>query len=199
MTFNLQVLQTKLAKYCRKFVSRDSSVILTLIEDFKSFCSVSVHQLLVIEADKNAGICIVNQRDYNNEVLRQLNDLSTFHPSTRTAFELDMVKYIDHVSIFSKSLLPEYNINKFKFKVNLPANFYIMPKVYKPFDKFPKGRPTSSTYRKDKYASKLLYLCLRPALMEVEDLLIDTQHFLLELGNVRLQPNIKYIFATVDV
>lgn len=196
--FNVKVIRKQFESYCRKYHVLDAAIFSNLVQDFNAFCEKN--NVMIIEADKNAGICIVNIDDYNNEALRQLNDLSTYHPSTKTAFELDMIKYNDHFSIFEKNLPDNYRMRSLRFETNTPAKFYILPKVHKPFETFPKGRPISSTFRKNnKYVSKLLDQVLRPSLMDVDDLLIDTQHFLLELETVCLDTTRKYHLVSVDV
>ncbi len=168
------------------------------INDFKQF--LTSNRLLVVEADKNAGVCIVDKKDYENEVLRQLNDMKSYFPTTNTHFELSMVEFRDKLKIFDKLMPDNFKLCKFLSIENRPANFYILPKIHKPFDLFPKGRPISSTFTKtNKYASKFLDLILKPSLNQVEDLLIDTQHLLLLLNEVKLDKNKKYTLVTVDV
>lgn len=196
--FNVKSLTKQFDIYCSKFRAKDAQIFTNLVQDFNTFCRIN--NVMITEADKNAGICIVNVNDYHNEALRQLNDLSTYHPSTRTAFELDMIKFNDHLSIFEKKLPTNYRMKSVRFHVNNPAKFYILPKIHKPYETFPKGRPISSTFKKNnKYVSRLLDQVLRPSLMEIGDLLIDTQHFLLELETIQLDPSRKYHLASVDV
>jgi len=158
------------------------------------------HNLKVIESDKNAGICIVNNENYDEEVFRQLNDTSIYQPSTRSHFELAMIEYKDRLKLFDKTMPEKVKLSHLEFSDDKPARFYILPKVHKPFEHFPKGRPISSTFSKtNKYSSKLLDFLLKPCLNEVSDLLIDTQHFLLLLNNLKLDPAKKYALVTIDV
>ncbi len=196
--FNVSSIKDDLIKFCGKFKGLDEKIFDDIISDFRIFCNDN--NLLVIEADKNAGICIVNKCDYDQEVLRQLNDLNTYHPSTNTAFELGMIEFNDKANQFYKKIPENFNLKYLKFDNEQPAKFYILPKVHKAFDKFPKGRPISSTFHKsNKYVSRLLDNILRPCLYEVTDLLIDTQHFLLLLENVTLRHDRNYHLVTVDV
>lgn len=168
------------------------------INNFKLF--LTKNRLVVVEADKNAGVCIVNKEDYDKEVLRQLNDLNSYFPSTNTHFELSMIEFRDKLKIFDKTMPQNFKLCKFLTNDNKPANFYILPKIHKQFDLFPKGRPISSTFLKtNKYASKLLDFVLKPSLNQVQDLLIDTQHLLLLLDEVKLDRNKNYTLVTVDV
>lgn len=168
------------------------------IKDFKEF--LVINNLLVVEADKNAGVCIVNQDDYDNEVLKQLRDLKSYFPTTQAHFGFSMIEFRDKIKIFDKIMPENYKLGKFLIEENKPASFYILPKIHKPFEIFPKGRPISSTYHKtNKYASKLLDFVLKPSIIQVDDLLIDTQHLLLLLDNVKLSVDKKYTLVTVDV
>lgn len=168
------------------------------INKLKVYCEQ--HCLKIVEADKNAGICIVNKTDYDNEVLKQLNNLTIYHPSTHTHFEYGMIQFKDRVKLFEKVLPTELKLSRFHSTEDRPAKFYILIKIHKKYDSFPKGRPISSTVCKtNKPASKLLDLLLKPCLNSVSDLLIDTQHFLLLLNNLKLNPTKKYALVTVDV
>lgn len=169
-----------------------------IISDLKAFCIL--HNILIIEADKNAGICIVKKEDYETEVLRQLNDLNTYHPSTKSQFNLSMIEFRDKLKRFDKSINSKKKISYLLSSEDNPANFRILPKIHKPFEHFPKGRPISSTSSKfNKFASKLLDFELKPCLADIKDLLIDTQHFLLLINEVKLDPKRKYAFVTVDI
>ncbi len=109
------------------------------IKDFKEF--LVKNKLLVVEADKNAGVCIVNQIDYDNEVLKQLNDLKPYFPTTEAHFGFSMIEFRDKLKLFDKIMPNNYKLSRFLIEENKPANFYILPKIHKPFDTFPKGRP----------------------------------------------------------
>jgi hypothetical protein len=111
-----------------------------------------------------------------------------------------MIQFNDKLNVFAKKLPSDLNVHRLSFQSNNPAKFYILPKVHKPFAVFPKGRPISSTFRKNnKYVSRLLDLVLKPCMYEISDLLIDTQHFLLSLQMVKLSPDRKYKLITIDV
>jgi len=154
----------------------------------------------IIEADKNAGICIVDCDDYDKEVLRQLDDQNVYHPSTHVHFDLAMMEFKDRVKVFEKGLYDDLCLSRFNFEVDKPAKFYIMPKVHKKYDTFPKGRPISSSFHKsNKYVSQFLDFVLKPCMNEVEDLLVDTQHFLLLLSELKLNSTKKYALVTIDV
>jgi len=154
---------------------------------------------MIIEANKNAGICIASKSAYKDEVLRQLNDIDTYHPCTETQFRLSMIEFRDKLKRFAifecKNKLSQLLPIEDK-----PAFFFILPKIHKPFQLFPKGRPISSTCNKtNKFASKLLDFALKPCITQIKDLLIDTQHFLLLINEVKLRKDRKFAFVTIDI
>ncbi len=169
-----------------------------LIRNFQEY--QSHNNLIIIPADKNAGICILNQRDYNSEVLRQLEDLSSYHPTTKGFFNIRMDYLNDEIRMFS-SRFPE----QLKLKSLLPreykaANFYILPKVHKPFVGIPKGRPISSTiHTLNRGISRLLDTILQPVMNFVPDMILDSAHMLILLRNLKLDPTRKYMLVTADI
>lgn len=196
--FNKKSMFTNFFASCSNFKFKDSHIFEKLMNDFKQFCLTN--KIMIIEADKNAGICVVNKSDYDKEVMRQLNDLNTYHPSTHSAFNLAMIEFNDKANRFYKKLPSSFNLRPLSFEIGQPAKFYILPKVHKEFQTFPKGRPISSTFRKNnKYVSRLLETVLKPCMYEITDLLIDTQHFLLLLNDVKLDPTKKYQLLTIDI
>lgn len=192
-------LNTLIETVCKNLViSKPSSHLKILISEFKEFCTTN--NILVIEADKNAGLCIVYQSDYDTEVMRQLQDLTTYHPTTSAHFTNSMIDFHDKLKCFQKQANLPIFLSTLLPTEDKPAKFYILPKIHKQFDKFPKGRPISSTFNKtNKYASKLLDFVLKPCTNAITDLLIDTQHFILLINNVKLNVNKKYTLVTVDI
>jgi len=191
--------KTLLNTVCRKlFSKRPSELLHNLVSQFKDFCTQN--QILAIEADKNAGICFVNMTDYRTEVLRQLYDCNTYHPTTESHFDFAMNEFRDKFKSFEKCLPLKSKSSNLISITNSPTKFYILPKIHKPFNKFPKGRPISSTFVKtNKVASSLLDFALKPCVNDIKDLLIDTQHLLILLDEVKLNPLRKYCLITIDV
>jgi len=149
--FDVNSLFNDVLSKIRRYNSSDSHFFIHVINDFRSFCNEN--NLMIIEADKNAGICIVNVKDYDQEVLSQLNNLNTYQPSTWTHFSLSMIEFKDRWRRFNKNMPLDCRFNHIPKEIEQPAKFYILPKVHKKFDNFPKGRPISSTFLK---ANKLL-------------------------------------------
>lgn len=165
-------------------------------------CFLCDNNLVVKNADKNAGICVMNKVDYEREILRQLEDDFVYIPSTETEYNLKMEDFIDKV----KSMKIQFNDNKKTKLIDLinynyqPANFYILPKMHKPFVNFPVGRPISSTCNTiNKFVNELVDFILKPITTFIPNLIIDTNHLLLLLNQVTLNPNAKYIFVTYDI
>lgn len=171
-----------------------------IMNNFTDF--VKKNNLIIKNADKNAGICVMEKTDYNNEVLRQLEDETIYVPTTSSHFNLRMSQFIDRV----KSMKIEFNDDKctklnslinYNYK---PANFYILPKIHKPFTDFPIGRPISSTCNTiNRYISEFVDFILKPIITYIPNLLVDTNHFLLLLEDLQLNPLSKYVLITYDI
>jgi len=175
-----------------EFISKE------LIKSFNIFCIQN--NLKIQAADKNAGICVLDKTLYDKEVFNQLNDESTYFPSTDTHYTRSIDVFIDKVKCWEKTIDIDGKISYFIPVHCKPAKFYILPKIHKAFIDFPKGRPISSTMKTyNRPISKLLDKFLQPIMLFVPDLLLDTTHLLLLLNNVKLDPNIKYTLVTVDI
>ncbi len=164
------------------------------LTNFITFCKNN--NVMVMDSDKNAGICIVDKNEYDTEVFRQLRDCNTYYPTTFAHFTSSMNELKDKINCFQKNIFPQkIKISSLFMNEDKPAKFYILPKVHKPFENFSKGRPISSTFTKtNKYVSSLLDFVLKPCTNIISDLLIDTQHFLLLLSEVKLQSDRRRIF-----
>jgi len=192
-------------KSCKQFVyickSHSTTKNLFPIELILNFKEFQLQNSLVIKpADKNAGICIMNKVDYDNEIFSQLNDETCYLPSTLVHFYFKMEYLCDEIKYFKNSFPEHFEINKMIPPTYKPAKFYILPKVHKPFTGFPKGRPISSTISTvNRNISKVLDGWLQPVMNFMSDVIIDTSHFLLLLNDVKLLPNKKYMLVTADV
>lgn len=72
--------------------------------------------------------------------------------------------------------------------------------MHKPFTQFPTGRPISSTCSAiNRYISEFVDFVLKPIITYIPNLLIDTNHFLLLLEDMQLDPNCKYVLITYDI
>lgn len=186
----LKILNKKYKKSC--LLPND------VLKSFQNF--INSNNLIIKNADKNAGICLMHKLDYDQEIFKQLEDLSIYVPTTSSHFHYKMQTFEDKVRcskiIFNndnklRTLLPK------NFK---PTSFYVLPKIHKFFEKFPPGRPisnTSNTFNRN--ISALVDYILKPIMSFIPNLLIDTNHFLLLLNNLKLNDNEKYVLITYDV
>lgn len=180
------------------------TMLIELSEQFGQYCKEN--GIMVVEADKNAGICLVRVEDYDKEALRLLTHKSgTYIPTTKSHFDFAMREFKDKLNTFQKSLFSKKELTALvnDKTENRPAKFKIYPKMHKydPISKaFPPGRPISSTYNKtNKIAASLLQHILRPCTVDIKDLLLDTQHLIILLDNLKLDKDKKYCLVTMDI
>lgn len=177
---------------------KQSSIFLKLLESFKEF--VLANDFIIKEADKNAGICIMNRADYELEIINQLSDENFYHSTTYSEYNYRMDFLNEDILANIKRFPSDCNLKSMLNSNHNPAKFYILPKMHKSYDKFPKGRPISSTIGTlNRPCSKILDAYLQPIMNFVPDVILDSTHFILLLENVRLDPNKKYTMVTIDV
>jgi hypothetical protein len=168
------------------------------LANFQTF--IKDNDFIIKPADKNAGICVMTRKEYSAEVFRQLNDTNNYRPSSSKDFENCIQKLKASIQKDSQYFPPNLKLLKFIPDSYKPSKFYILPKIHKPFNDFPKGRPISSTLQTfNRGLSKLLDLYLQPVMNHVPDLILDTHHFILLLQNVKLEPNSKYMLVVADI
>lgn len=169
-----------------------------LINDLKLF--IEQNKLVIKQSDKNAGICIMNNNDYKIEICRQLSDENTYRPSVWSEFLLASETFRDKASFVCKNIIKDKKIKTIFPRQCKPAKFYILPKVHKAYDKFPVGRPISSTLNcMNRGVSMILDSILQPLSLMIPDLIIDSPHLLLLLNNLQLNADRKYILCTADI
>ena len=111
-------------------------------------------EIVIQPADKTAGVCVMNRTDYIKEAERQLND--TYIDSdgqTKQYYKKVDSKEVDRQFAQVKAVLNEGlhhgYISKKEFNELLPpkpkpSRLYLLPKIHKPYDGFPKCRPIVS-------------------------------------------------------
>ena len=109
--------------------------------------------IVIQPADKGSGICIMDRKDYIEEAQRQLGaTLVTEHGEVKyyEKVEKDAIdkQYKDIKKVLEEGVEKKY-FNKQFAKQMLPekpkpGSFYLLPKVHKPYQKIPKGRPIIS-------------------------------------------------------
>jgi hypothetical protein len=156
--------------------------------------------LIIKNADKNAGICVMYKDMYETEIFRQLNLSDTYRPSCKVEYERAMENFVDKAKTMKLQLNSDISLPTIiPFKHNA-SSFYILPKIHKKFDKFPPGRPISSTCNTiNRNISSLVDHILKPIMATTPTVILDTSHFLLLIDNVKLESNRKYSLITYDV
>jgi len=192
-----QVINNIICKLKRNYV-KESFISKQFLD---SFLKIQEDNNIIIKpADKNAGNCIMLKIDYENEVMRQLDDLNTYFPSTKAHFIYKMDKLIDDVQYSNYKMPPELKVKQLLDLNYEAAKFYVLPKVHKEFNNFPKGRPISSTVKCcNRNFSKVLDTILQPIMNLMKDVLLDTTHFLLKLNEINLLKDRKYVLMTADI
>lgn len=169
-----------------------------LVKDLKDF--ITANKLIIRQSDKNAGICVMNESDYKNEIYRQLSDEQTYRPSAWSEYSLSTDSFRDQAKCICTTILKDKKINRIFPEQSKPAKFYMLPKIHKKFDVFPVGRPISSTINCiNRGVSMLLDSILQPLSLNIPDLIIDSPHLILLLSHLKLNPTRKYLLVTADI
>lgn len=189
-------------KKCNKIFKskciKESTLHIFLKNDLEKF--IANNNIIIKPSDKNAGLCIMDLEDYITEVKRQLHDSNTYRPSVKAEYNMKMFEFKDKAYHVSNWLFKCKKIKTIIPANHKPANFYILPKVHKPFDSFPVGRPISSTLHViNRGVSMLLDKILQPLSLQIDNLILDSPHLLLLLQNLKLDPCRKYILITADI
>ena len=113
-----------------------------------------IGDIVLQPADKNAGICVMNRTDYVKEAERQLTDTYVDADGvTKNYYQKVDPKEVDRQFAEVKSVLDEglkeNYISKKEYSVLLPpkpkaSKLYLLPKIHKPYEGFPKCRPIVS-------------------------------------------------------
>lgn len=142
----------------------------------------------------------MNRSDYEQEILRQLSDVDSYkkldnNPTSTFKREID---------IFLNDAFDRGYINLSERKFLSTENpitpvIYVIPKVHKPFDKFPAGRPiVSSIGSLTEPLFKFVDAHLRPLVESLPSYLRDTGHFIETLKSVDLGED-EIFLLTMDV
>lgn len=160
------------------------------------------NKVVIRPSDKNAGLVLMNENEYEAEIMRQLTDINTYTPSSQAHFEFAIQKFNDEVKYFSKIQFSTFKVNLKSTIPNSsqPAKFYILPKLHKQYDNFPLGRPICSNVNTiNRGIAILLDSILRPLTVHIPNLLIDTPHLLTLLNNLKLDKDKKYCLVAADI
>ncbi len=180
--------------YNRKYVFPPPELIMKC-KDF-----LSANNLIVRNADKNAGVCVINKDWHDQEVNKHLHDLHTYIPSCQAQYERKMDDVIDKIKHLKIKLKDDMWLDSLLFYNHKPASFYILPKIHKKYSIFPPGRPISSTCQTvNRNVSALVDYILKPIMAQIPSVLLDTTHFLILLQNLKLDKHKKYALVTFDI
>lgn len=169
-----------------------------LIEKCKYF--LKTNNLIVKNADKNAGICIMDLDWHDDEIYKQLDDENTYIPSCKALYDMKTDLFIDKVKAMKLKICNDVYLDRLIYYSHKPASFYILPKVHKTFTYFPPGRPISSTCNSiNRNISAYVDYLLKPVMCTLPSILLDTTHFLILLNEISLEDNRKYVLVTYDV
>lgn len=169
-----------------------------LINKCKHF--LHTNNLIVKNADKNAGICVINKEWHDQEVYKHLHDIHTYIPSCQAQYERKMDEVIDKIKYLKIKLKDDIWLDNLLFYDHKPASFYILPKVHKKYTIFPPGRPISSTCQTvNRNVSALVDYILKPIMAQIPNVLLDTTHFLILLRELKLSEHKKYALVTFDI
>lgn len=161
---------------------------------------LSSNNLIVRNADKNAGVCVINKDWHDQEVNNHLHDLQTYIPSCRVQYERKMDEVIDKIKYLKIKLKDDLWLDSLLFYDHKPASFYILPKIHKKYTKFPPGRPISSTCQTvNRNVSALVDYILKPIMAQIPNVLLDTTHFLILLQELNLCKHKRYALVTFDI
>lgn len=162
--------------------------------------------IIIKPADKGAVIVVMDTADYVAEGQRQLSHPIHYKKLNQPVFP----QAIPKINEIFQDLLNLKFIDKGQYKYlacptdPTPRRMYLLPKIHKDKDKWPPpgrlppGRPIISDCGSDSYASaEYIDHFLAPLATRHPSYLKDTNHFLEELRNLKIQPNA--LLATIDV
>lgn len=166
-----------------------------------SLSSLSKNNHVIFKgADKGGGLVSMNRSDYENEVHRQLSDVDSYkkldnNPTSTYKREIDIFLNDAHekgyVNLSEKKFLTTHN-------PTIPV-IYVLPKVHKPFDNFPAGRPiVSSIGSLTEPLSQFVDAHLRPLVEDLPSYLRDTGDFIDKLDKINLGEGDIFL-VTMDV
>lgn len=175
-----------------------------ICQEFKRFCHTN--SICIIEADKNAGFCIVNKDDYNVAVLAFLNNIQMYETKTEEFVTEQLLHYKNRFYLLYREIFQVQVVPKMFNDIPIEAaSFHVLLKLHKTLvNNFPPVRPIASTINKtNRPAASLLNFVLGPCINHIEDLLFDSNHLILLLNSLErrnvLDPTRTYAMVTLDV
>lgn len=163
------------------------------------------NDIIIKPADKGGMTCIMDKTAYNNEAYRQLNN-NKYYTKIEQARKTELCTKLNTVL---EGLRDEFCISNKQFhylKASEEAkdrNFYLLPKVHKPVDKWPninmpEGRPIVSDCNSDsRRISDYIDYHIKPLCNKHKSYIKDTYDFLRKVKNQKIGKN--HLLVTGDV
>lgn len=157
------------------------------------------NQSIVIKpADKGGMTCILNKSSYRNEAYRQLNNVKYYSRNVPSTHKEDLCSKIndtlDH--LLKKRYISEKQSDFLKANdSDRNRNFYLLPKVHKPPEKWPnedmpEGRPiVGDCATESRRVSDYIDYFLKPLATKHSTYLKDTYNFINKIKNKKIDKN----------
>lgn len=128
---------------------------------------------------------------YDEEVHRKLSDSTIYIPSCKAQYDMMTTTFSGKIKTMELKLSDSAEFKSLIINDHKAATFYLLPKVHTKFEKFPPGRPISSTCKAiNRNISALVDYLLKPAMCTVPTILMDTALFLILLNHFILPKNL---------
>ena len=161
--------------------------------------------IIIKPADKGSATVILDKQNYINEGYRQLGD-NRYYEKIQNPIFLETGLKVNEIllDLLSKKFISEKQFEYLKSPEEpRPRQFYMLPKIHKPLDKWPvvnmpPGRPIISDCSSESYrVSEYIDHFLQPLASKHDSYLKDTSDFLNKLKQVKINEN--SLIVTMDV
>ena len=162
-------------------------------------------EIIIKPADKGSATVIMDKENYINEGYRQLNDNQYYEKIENPIFP-ETAKRVNEIlqDLFKKGFISDKQFQYLKSPEEpRPRQFYMLPKIHKPLDKWPvpnmpPGRPIISDCSSESYnVSEYIDHFLQPLASKHDSYIKDTSDFLNKLKQVKIDKN--SLIVTMDV
>lgn len=152
----------------------------------------------IVECDKNIGSAIISNELYNELVLKQLNDKTTYIEINSNP----LIEIINHINNELNKLVKTKNISKRLYNKlvcnsnNKLGKFRILPKLHK--EKFGIRPIINSANHITSKLCKLVELILGPHVKNFPSYIQDSQNLLINCNNLKFPNNVKLLSADIE-
>ena len=165
---------------------------LHLLQALKSLKSNK--HIIILPADKNVGVCVLNKQTYLDKALAHLSDTSTYKPVDTFPLE----ELLHRLKTLMNQHLGTLSLIEIKFILHKPSNEYRVPTMYflPKVHKEPIGYRPICSYNGSLFeqTSKWLHHQLLPILLQQKQYLRDSFSLVQSLENLTTPPN-SFIFS----